>query len=128
MADYYQGINSNSRLIAASTWGHRWAGKTIRAFCDNMAVVHIINSRQSRDPDVIRLLRCLSLIESTLDFNITSKYLPGVHNDLADALSWNNCAYFLSHFPQAHPVPSCQHPSQRCYFRCWSRQDRTGPP
>ena len=93
-------------VIAASTWGHRWAGKTIRALCDNMAVVHIINSRQSRDPDVMHLLRCLSLIESTLDFNITSKHLPGVHNDLADALSRNNCAYFLSHFPQAHPVPT----------------------
>ena len=44
------------RVIAASIWGHRWAGKTIRALCDNMVVLHIINRLQSRDPGVPKII------------------------------------------------------------------------
>lgn len=48
-------------VIAASIWGHKWAGKTSQACCD-MAVVHVLGSRQSRDSDVMHLLRCLALV------------------------------------------------------------------
>ena len=29
-------------VIATAIWGHNWVGKTVRALCDNMAVVHTI--------------------------------------------------------------------------------------
>ena len=97
-------------VIAAAMWGSKWAGKTIKALCDNMAVVHILRSHQSKDPTVMHLVRCLSLIESTYDFTIVSEHLPGKHNSLADALSRNSIAYFLSYCPQAQvdptPIPS----------------------
>ena len=35
-------------VIAAMLWGHKWAGKTVRALCDNMAIVHVLHSRQSK--------------------------------------------------------------------------------
>ena len=90
-------------VLGAAIWGHKWAGKTIRALCDNMAVVHILNSRKSRDSKAMHLIRCLCLIECHLNFTIVSKHIPGPHNDLADALSRNNSSYFLSHYPQAAP-------------------------
>lgn len=88
-------------VLAAALWGHKWAGKTIRARCDNMAVVHILNSRTSKDNNAMHLVRCLCLIECYCNFTIVSKHIPGSHNDLADALSRNNTAHFLSHLPQA---------------------------
>ena len=64
-------------VLAAALWGHSWAGKTVRALSDNMAVVHIINSKQSRNADVMHLIRCLTLIECAYDFVVVSKHLPG---------------------------------------------------
>lgn len=56
------------------------AGKTVRALSDNMAVVHIINSKQSRNADVMHLIRCLTLIECAYDFVVVSKHLAGKQN------------------------------------------------
>ena len=93
-------------ILASAIWGSQWAGKTIRALCDNMAAVHIIRNRQSKDPNAMHLMRCLSLIECSFQFTLVSRHIPGKHNDLADALSRNNQSYFLSHRPQAQPTPT----------------------
>ena len=42
-----------SIVIAAAIWGQTWGGKTVRAQCDNMAVVAIVNSGTSREPEVM---------------------------------------------------------------------------
>ena len=93
-------------VIASAIWGHLWSGKTIRALCDNMAVVYILNNRQSRDREVMHLIRCLSLIECSYHFNIVSRHIPGKQNDLADALSRNRLSLFRSQHPQALWDPS----------------------
>ena len=93
-------------IIAAAVWGAGWPGQTIRALCDNMAAVHIIRTRQSKDPNAMHLMRCLSLIECTFQFTLVSKHIPGKHNDLADALSRNKLPHFLSYYPQAKPTPT----------------------
>ena len=87
-------------------WGRQWAGKTIRARCDNMGAVHIIHSHQSKDAYAIHLIRCLSLLECSLQFTLVSTHIPGKHNTLADALSRNNLPYFLSNHPQARLLPT----------------------
>ena len=53
-------------IIAAMLWGNKWVGKTVRALCDNMAIVHVLHSRQSKDLEIMHLLRCLSLVECCL--------------------------------------------------------------
>ena len=93
-------------VIATAVWGRNWAGKTVRALCDNMAVVHIIRSRQSKEPNAMHLLRCLALIECSFQFSLVSRHIPGRHNDLADALSRDNLPHFLAHHPQAQPTPT----------------------
>ena len=93
-------------VIAAAIWGNKWAGKTVRALCDNMAVVHIIRTRHSRDHNAMHMVRCLCLLECAYQFTLVSKHIPGKRNDLADALSRNNLPFFLSHYPQAHPAPT----------------------
>ena len=93
-------------VMAVATWGNKWAGLTIQANCDNMAVVQVLRSHQSKDPTVMHLLRCLALLECSFQFSLTSKHIPGKHNLLADALSRNNLSYFLSNCPQANPSPT----------------------
>ena len=93
-------------VIATAIWGRNWIGKTVRALCDNMAVVHIIRTRQSKDHNAMHLMRCLALIECSFHFTLVSRHIPGKHNDLADALSRNNLPHFLTHYPQAQPTPT----------------------
>ena len=93
-------------VIAAMLWGHKWAGKTVKALCDNMAIVHVLHSRQSKDHEIMHLLRCLSLVECHFDFILVSKHLPGKLNILADALFLDKLPLFHSNYPQAHPNPT----------------------
>ena len=78
-------------VIATAIWGRNWVGKTL---CNNMAVVHIIRTQQSKDHNAMHLMRCLALIECSFHFT------------LADALSRNNLHHFLAHYPQTQPTPT----------------------
>ena len=93
-------------VMAAATWGNRWQGLTIRANCDNMAVVHMIGSHYSSNSMAMHLLRCLALLECSFQFTLVSEHIPGKSNDLADALSRNNLPYFPFKFPPGQPVPN----------------------
>jgi hypothetical protein len=42
---------------AISTWGNELANKRILMYCDNMAVVYIVNSGTSRDAHIMKLVR-----------------------------------------------------------------------
>ena len=49
------------------TWEHRLVNTRVTVFCDNMAVVHMINNLMARCPDCMYLLRILVL--NCLHFN-----------------------------------------------------------
>ena len=68
-----------------------------------MAVVALINSGSNRENTLMHLMRCLSFIMAKYNFVVSAAHIKGSHNVLADALSRNNRAYFLSHYPQAQP-------------------------
>lgn len=42
-------------VIVAAVWGADWSGKTVEANCDNAAVVAIVNSGSSREPEAMHL-------------------------------------------------------------------------
>ena len=75
----------------------------MRFWSDNSAVVALINSGSSRENT---LMHCLSFIMAKYNFVVSAAHIKGSHNVLADALSWNNRAYFLSHYPQAQASPT----------------------
>ena len=91
-------------VIAAAMWGKRWAGSTVRAQCDNTAVVEIVNSGSCREPEAMHLRRCLAFLEAQFQFYIWVTHIRGRDNLLADALSRNK---FHSLYPQVNkdPVP-----------------------
>ena len=98
-------------IIAAAIWGHSWKGSTVQALCDNAAVVAVVNSRSSREPDLMQLLRCLFFLEAHFQFHLQSRHVPGQANTLADDLSRNRLASFHKNFPDADPLPSPIPPS-----------------
>ena len=96
-------------LLACAVWGSHWHGITVRANCDNEAVVTVINSGYSKEPFLSHLLRCIFFFSAKYDFLLTAAYIPGRLNTLADAISRDNAASFLSLYPQANrqatPIP-----------------------
>ena len=93
-------------LIAAAIWGHSWSGRQVMARCDNSAVVAVINSRWSRERDLMQLLRCLFFIEAYFQFHLLAVHLPGVDNECADDLSRNRLSAFREKVHEASSLPS----------------------
>ena len=92
-------------VMASAFWGNNWQGTTVRANCDNEAVVAVINSGYSREPSISHLLRCIFFFSAKYDFVLTAAHIPGRLNTLADAISRNNAPYFLSSYLQANTRP-----------------------
>lgn len=92
-------------VVGAAVWGSMWRGKSVRALCDNMAVVAVIGSGTSKEVEAMHLRRCLAFLEAKHAFHVWAKHLPGVENTLADALSRDRRDQFLSLFPQARREP-----------------------
>ena len=62
-------------VLACATWGHTWHAHQVRCWCDNQVVVAALQSRSSRDPGVMHLLRCLVFIEARLGCYLRGQYI-----------------------------------------------------
>ena len=71
-------------VVAAAVWDPEWAGKTVRARCDNQAVVATVNSGSCRKAEAMHLRRCLAFLGASTWWG---KHIRGVDNVVADALS-----------------------------------------
>ena len=98
-------------VIACAIWGANWRGEAVVARSDNTAAVAVINSRSSRDPELMHLLRCLFFFEARHSFRLEAAHIPGKDNVLADNLSRNRASSFLLKVPTAQSSPSLT-PSQ----------------
>ena len=96
--------------IAAGLWGPHWRGQSVQVWCDNEAVVTIINQNTSKDLEAMHLMRCLAFIMAKCEFFLFASHIKGQHNKIADALSRDNVPLFRTLYPQAqlHPtvIPS----------------------
>ena len=89
-------------VVAAALWGQSWRGQSVKALCDNSAVVAIVNSGSSRDPEAIHLKRSLAFVE----FHLFCQHIHGRDNTAADALSRNRLTLFHDVYPQARKEPT----------------------
>ena len=81
-------------VIAAATWAQHMKGKKVMYFCDNMAVVHILQSGVSKDAHLMDLVRELFYIAAKHGFEWSAKYLTTDSNGIADSLSRLDLARF----------------------------------
>lgn len=93
-------------VIAAHIWGHVWIKRHVLFRSDNEAVVHILNTRTSKVPCLMRLLRNLLLSAARHSFSFSARHAPGVNNQIADALSRFHWQEFWRLVPDAQPLPT----------------------
>lgn len=99
-------------VVAAVLWGKFWEGKRIVFLCDNEATVAIINKGRSRELCIMRLMRRLTWTAAINNFSFSSRHIPGITNNIADALSRLQITKFRQAAPNAEPHPvQCPLPS-----------------
>ena len=76
-----------SLVAAVLTWGDSLQNQRIVIFCDNQAVVAMINNSASSCKKCMYLLRLLILDNLVFNWRVFAKYIRSKSNDLADSLS-----------------------------------------
>ena len=96
-------------VFACAIWGDRWRNTSVRVFCDNMGTMALVNSRYFKAAKIMHVLRCLFFIWANFDLYLEAVHLPGVHNQLADAISRDNLDVLFSQVSATHhsrsPLP-----------------------
>ena len=69
------------------TWPAEWVSSVVRFWCDNMAVVFVINNMSSRSEQVMKLVRVLVLHKLQFNLVFHARHIPSIDNNIADALS-----------------------------------------
>ena len=92
-------------------WGPCWCGKRIFMWCDNKSVVASINSKHSKSPRVMDLIRAITLQTLKYNFAFTAIHIPGLDNSIADSLSRFQMDRFRTLAPSASPTASTIPPS-----------------
>ena len=93
-------------VIGAIIWGHDWSGEIVRFICDNQAVVEIVNRGYSRDRTLMQLMRSLFFVAAKFNFLFKAAHVPGVENNIADAISINQLGVAFVLKPELSSVPS----------------------
>ena len=75
----------------------------LHAHSDNEAVVSVLNSRYSKDPLLMHLIRCLLFV---LVIALHSSHIPGILNVVADAISRDNLSLLFAKVPGASHHPT----------------------
>ena len=76
-----------SIYLAAVRWAPRWANQHVIIHSDNQPAVAMLNKGTTRNTLVMPYLRHLFWLSATYNFQITAKYIPGLENATADAVS-----------------------------------------
>ena len=96
-------------VVAAAVWGPSWSGTRVTCYCDNQAVVSVLQKRSCRDHHLMHLLRCLFFVEAHFCLELRGMHIAGSCNAIADALSRDNLPS-SSHFS---PRPTVTRPCSR---------------
>ena len=91
--------------VACHLWGAHWTSKRIHFYCDNQGVVKVINSRRSKVPRVMDLVRDLTLCTLQHNFYFRAVHVPGINNNIADCFSRFQMERFHQLAPQANATP-----------------------
>lgn len=92
-------------VVACDLWGEVFSNKRILFFCDNESVVNIVNSKQSRIPRVMDLVRHLTLLTLKHNLYVKVRHIEGKRNEIADSISRFQMARFRQLAPYADPIP-----------------------
>ena len=92
-------------------WEYCWKDKYIEVFCDNLAVVQVLQTGKAREVRLATFVRTIWLITSIFNIQLAVTYILGKSNSIADLLSrWkvtpHNQTKLLSIKPMHQWVPT----------------------
>ena len=93
-------------VIGAVIWGCDWSGEIVRFICDNQAIVEVINRGYSRDSTLMQLMYLLLFVVAKFNFWFEAAHVPGVENNIVDAISRNKLGVAFVLKPELSCVPS----------------------
>ena len=102
-------------LVAVSTFQEDLANKKVRFNTDNSEVFHILRSLSSDKPQLMELVRPITLQCLTLNIMVDTQFVPTHKNMLADPLSCLFLQIFKQRVPQAEKYPQ-QVPAHLKFF------------
>ena len=74
-------------VVALRVWGHFWQHSCITVFCDNQAVVSVVDTSKTRDPFLGLRIRNIWLLTARWVIQLVIKHIPDTSNCIADTLS-----------------------------------------
>ena len=88
------------------TWLHRFKNKRIKIWCDNMAVVHMVNNNSSKCKHCMILIRLLVLESLKQNARVSAQYIKSQDNGLSNALSRMDFDRFWRLGPEIEKYPT----------------------
>jgi hypothetical protein len=74
-------------VLGIMTWSEKLRNNKLILHIDNLALVHIINCKSSKNKRIMVLIRLLVLQSLKSNIQIRAQHLPGSKNNIADAIS-----------------------------------------
>ena len=74
-------------VIALRVWARKWTHSVVKFYCDNMAVVQVVQTARTKDQFLALCLRNIWLITASHDIDLHIEHIQGAHNVHADLLS-----------------------------------------
>ena len=93
-------------LVAVFTWPHQLRNRKVIFRSDNQAVVHIINKLSTTSKNTMYLVREFTLQCMRLNMLAKAEHIPGLKNEICDALSRFQLQRFRRLAPEAAQYPT----------------------
>ena len=93
-------------LVSAWLWGHSWTGKLVYIFCDNDAVIEVLEKEKPKDPKMLELLKEFLFIVCTRRFTPIFRKISSKDNMVADFISRRHDPDATSEFFKSKNLPS----------------------
>ena len=75
-------------MVAFGVRGPQWVNNKVKVYCDNAAVVNILNSGRTKDSFLSACGRTWWLIQAKYNIKVCVQHIQGSKNIHADTLSW----------------------------------------
>ena len=92
-------------VASAWLWGEQWKGHLVYVFCDNTAVVDVLDKERPKDPKMLELLQEYLYIVCTRGFTPIFKKVGTKENEVADFISRNHNTAEIASFFESKGLP-----------------------
>ena len=93
-------------LVSAWLWGEQWQGKLVYIFCDNVAVVEVLDKERPKNPKMLELLQEFLYIVCSRRFTPVFRRIGTKANKVADFISREHDPQKIASFFIAEDLPA----------------------